>query len=79
MPQPMRVDRRERRTTATMDMPSSCQMETARRTTERKKPRKSTMVRGAMVLALSGWSDVRLMDTTRTECSGKEEASLWVH
>ena len=37
------------------------------------------MVRGAMVLALSGWSDVRLMDTTRTECSGKEEASLWVH
>jgi hypothetical protein len=59
-----------------MDMPSSCQMEIPRRMQERKKPRKRTMVRGASALDLRGLSDVRRMETTRTECSGREEASL---
>jgi hypothetical protein len=51
-------------------------MEIPRRIQERKKPRKRTMVRGASALDLRGLSDVRRMETTRTECSGREEASL---
>jgi hypothetical protein len=74
----MREVRRDKRTTATTDMPSSCQMEIPKRTQERKKPRKTTMVRGARVLALRGLLEVRRMETTRMECSGQELASLYL-
>jgi hypothetical protein len=53
-------------------------MEIPKRTQERKKPRKTTMVRGARVLALRGLLEVRRMETTRMECSGQELASLYL-
>lgn len=73
----MREVRRDKRTTATADMPSSCQTEIPKRTQEKMKPRKRTMVRGARVLDLRGLSEVRRIVTTRMECSGQELASLY--
>jgi hypothetical protein len=72
----MRLDNRDRRHVATMDMPSFCCIESARRPAERAKPTKMTKVNGATVFDFKGCSPMRLTDTTRTEKGRRLFASL---
>jgi hypothetical protein len=76
LPKPMRLDSRDRRQVATMDMPSFCCIESARRPAERAKPTKMTNVSGATVFDFRGWSPMRWTETTRTEKGRRLFASL---
>jgi hypothetical protein len=77
LPKPMRLDRSERSTVATIDMPSRSHIDRARSSAERLKPIKATKVRGANAFAFRGVSlSFRLISTTRTECRGRLFASL---
>ena len=72
----MRLERSDRSTVATTDMPSSCHIDSARRRAERAKPIRITTVSGPKVLALSGCSPTRSILTTRTEKGARLLASL---
>jgi hypothetical protein len=57
-------------------MPSDLHIERPSRTTEKKKPRKRTRVRGAKVFDFRSAVPLRRIETTRTECGGRVFASL---
>ena len=73
---PIKLERHDSSTKATIDMPSLCHIDKARRMPERANPTRRTMVSGPRVFVLIGFSLIRLIWTTRTENSGRLLASL---
>lgn len=73
---PIRLDRHDSSTKATIDMPSLCHIDKARRIPERAKPIRSTTVRGPKVFALMVFVPTLSIRTTRTLYSGRLLASL---